>query len=513
MSGLSWPYLTALAAIAIISRLPQLLTPNLLADGDECILGLMAKHLAEGRHFPLFFYGQDYGLAIIEAPAAAATFLIVGVATIPLKLAMLAVWIIGVCFYFLACARTLGCARAFWIVLLLVLMPAWAVSSMKAWSGYITAFSATGAIFYLLSHSELSRTGCAAAGGLTAIVYLAQPSWLPGLLPVAAILFLSSRRPAAAFSYIGGTTIVLFAIGILKLMLIGNAVPSWERPAPGNPNLLASVLPLLKQLYLNMTGSYYLGVPIPAGPFTTAMAIIWLTILTFCVGLQVYRVCSGRYHFWSHVLFVFVIATVLANWLLLDARHPRYLLAMNAPLVLLAGFELFDFLDRRGISMRPAVAAILVLVTLEAVSMTEFARFTYMWWHNDAGRPSEARTLRRVIDHMKAHGVRRAYSMNALLQWQISFYSRESVIARWKVTDDRYPRYIREVDDALNRGEPVAIVGYVGYTGGLENIMPNGKTVAEFDGKYFVFVGADRQLLTRLGFRLTYNEPSRSAGP
>ena len=81
------------------------------------------------------------------------------------------------------------------------------------------------------------------------------------------------------------------------------------------------------------------------------------------------------------------------------------------------------------------------------------------------------------------------------------------------MTDDRYPRYIREVDDALNRGEPVAIVGYVGYTGGLENIISNGRPVAEFDGKYFVFVGADRQLLTRLGFRLTYNEPSRSAVP
>ena len=65
-----------------------------------------------------------------------------------------------------------------------------------------------------------------------------------------------------------------------------------------------------------------------------------------------------------------------------------------------------------------------MLVALEAVSMSEFARFTYMWWHNDGTRPSEARTLGRVIDHMKSRGVTRAYSMNALLQWQISFYSR-----------------------------------------------------------------------------------------
>jgi hypothetical protein len=186
---------------------------------------------------------------------------------------------------------------------------------------------------------------------------------------------------------------------------------------------------------------------------------------------------------------------------------------MNAPLVLLAGFELFALVDRRIISMRRVVATILVLLAVEGVAMKEFARFTYMWWKNGAARPSEARTLQQVIDYMKSRGVTRAYSMNALLQWQISFYSRESVVARWKVTDDRYPRYVSEVDGALNRGEPVAIVGYVGYTSGLENLIPDRRALVEFDGKYFVFVGADKELLRKLGFRLIYIEPSRTAGP
>jgi hypothetical protein len=39
----------ALAAICALSRLPQLRSPNLLADGDECVLGLMAKHVAQGK--------------------------------------------------------------------------------------------------------------------------------------------------------------------------------------------------------------------------------------------------------------------------------------------------------------------------------------------------------------------------------------------------------------------------------------------------------------------------------
>src|SRR6186713_2434483 len=31
-------------------------------DSDQAIVGLMAKHLAEGRARPLFFYGQEYML-------------------------------------------------------------------------------------------------------------------------------------------------------------------------------------------------------------------------------------------------------------------------------------------------------------------------------------------------------------------------------------------------------------------------------------------------------------------
>ena len=99
----------------MVSRLPQLLSPNLLADGDECVLGLMAKHLAQGKEFPIFFYGQHYGLSSVEAAAGAAAFLIFGTGALPLKLSMLAVWTIGVLFLFLALSRLLGNRGSFWI--------------------------------------------------------------------------------------------------------------------------------------------------------------------------------------------------------------------------------------------------------------------------------------------------------------------------------------------------------------------------------------------------------------
>src|SRR5215204_4094960 len=46
-------------------------------DADQAITGLMAKHLAELRAFPLFYYGQSYMLAV-EAWLAAPVFAIAG---------------------------------------------------------------------------------------------------------------------------------------------------------------------------------------------------------------------------------------------------------------------------------------------------------------------------------------------------------------------------------------------------------------------------------------------------
>ena len=57
----TWLYVAALIGTGAAARMPQLLSRNLLLEGDECILGLMARHLAAGREFPLFFYGQRYG--------------------------------------------------------------------------------------------------------------------------------------------------------------------------------------------------------------------------------------------------------------------------------------------------------------------------------------------------------------------------------------------------------------------------------------------------------------------
>jgi hypothetical protein len=497
----TWIYVAALAIVTIISRLPQLLSPNLLLEGDECILGLMGMHLAQGREFPIFFYGQKYGLSIVEAPAAALSFTVFGAGAVPLKIAILAVWTVGIAFYFLAFARVLGNARSFWVTLLLVLMPAWAATSMKAWSGYVTAFSVTGATLYVMTGKGPTIVRWLTAGAMTGIIYFAHPLWLPSLFPVVLYLFwLDRTRISCIGSYVSGIVFFIVIVVTTRTHWTAGAAETWTGPPIGDRHPVVELTRLFRQIYLDLTGSYYFGNVVAAGRFTTVMACIWLGLLGVTALIQVYRVLTRKYLVWSHLLFASVSSTVIANLVLLEWRDPRYVLALNAPLVYLVGVEFFAFADTYRVPPRRWATAIAVVLALQAVAINEFANYNYMWWKNSRESPSETKTLRKVIGYVRSRGVTHAFAMNALLQWPITFYSGETVIARWKADVDRYPPYIRKVDRALARGDKVAIVGYVGFTYGLERMVRNPDAIVNIDGKYFVYIGPDEDLLKRAGF-------------
>jgi hypothetical protein len=508
----------ALAAISVVSRLPQLRSPNLLVDGDEAVLGLMAKHVAQGKELPIFFYGQHYGLSSVEAAAGAAAFVIFGTGALPLKLAMLALWTLGVLFLFLAQSKLLGASRSFWITAVLLLNPAWAVWSMKARGGYITAFTATAALLWLLVQDRERQTQdrerqmivrWLVAGALTSVIYLAQPLWLPGVLPILGVILVSRRRLSSAAAYLFVTAA---AILVVKLAA-GTGAETWGGPALGNPDLVGSLSRVAQQIYVNLTGSYYLQWAIdPPGPVTKALAVVWCGMLPAAVLMQLYRLLTRRYCLCSHLLFVSVCSTLLAEWVLLGVRDPRYLLPLSGLLVPLAGVELVDLIDRRILSKWTAWLLTSAMLLLGAASMREFSEFNYLW-KNPPNHWTEARRLQQVINYLKLRDVRRVFSMNGLLDSQLVFYSDEQLLSRWADPVGRYPAYVREVDRALADGETVALVGYTNTsgapgcwdvpicTGGIEDKIANPASIFTVDGKYFVYAGADKELLKTLGFR------------
>jgi hypothetical protein len=503
--------LISLTAIAAASRLPQLRSPNLMVDGDESVLGLMATHSAQGKEFPVFFYGQRYALETVEAGVAALAFRIFGDAPLVLKESMLALWTAGVLFLFLALSRVVGQARGFWITVVLILNPMWAAWSMKAGGGYLTAFTASAVLLWLLVQDEKrdSLWKWLIAGALTGLIYLAQPLWLPGVLPIVLVVAVSRRRPMWAASYAAMTAAAI----VLAKLVPGPEVDAWTGPAAGNTNLLGSLPGVARQIYVYLTGSYYLWWAIdPPGPATRAIAIVWSIALAAAVLIQLYRVLTKQYCVASHVLFGSVLATLVATWTLFNARDARYLLPLGAVLVALAGIELIDLVDRGLMPRRAAIAGAATSLLLGSLSMREFRDFNFLWT-NPPTRWTEARRLQQVFGYLKVNDVSRVFCMNGMLDSQLVFYSGERVLSRWTTPVTRYPPYLQAVDRALASGERVAVVGYTHTsgapgcwdvpicTGGLENLVPNPESIFTVDGKYFVYVGADRELLRKLGFR------------
>jgi hypothetical protein len=499
----TWAYIGTLVAVSVVSRLPQLRSPNLLVDADEAVLGLMAKHLALGREFPIFFYGQHYGFSSIEAMAGALSFLLFGTNAISLKLAMLALWTLGIVFLFLAQARLVGVDRSFWITMVFLLTPAWAVWSMKARGGYLTAFTATAALLWLLVQDRERETPVRwlVAGALTFLIYLAQPLWLPAVLPFLIVVLLSRRSLLCTVSY--------FAVPMVMVLLVRTSSGAL---VIGNPDVLGSLPALGRQIYVSLTGTYYLARILDPDQVTEIVAVLWCCVLPTALLLQLYRLLTGRYCLWSHLLFISACATLASELLVLKARDARYLLPFSGLLIMLAGVELLDLVDRRLVSKRMAYGLTLAVLLLGSASMGEFRDFTYLW-RNAPTSLSENERLQQVIAYLEAEHVSHVFSMNGLLDTQLIFYSDEKIVSRWAMGRDRYPPYVEAVDLALDDGAPVAVVGYTNTsgapgcwdipicTGGIEGLVKNPESIVTIDGRYFVYLRPTRELLEQLEFR------------
>ncbi len=147
-------------AIVVFRALVYLLFEQVAFDSDQAIVGLMAKHLIQGSAFPLFFYGQTFGLAV-ESWVAAPFFLIAGPTVVALRLSML-VWNIA-----FALLVMIGLARD---------------GGLRPWSAFVAA------LFFLAAPLEISLQLMTAIEPFVCIGLLwflrRNPFWFGGVLAI-----------------------------------------------------------------------------------------------------------------------------------------------------------------------------------------------------------------------------------------------------------------------------------------------------------------------------------------
>ena len=107
-----WPFFL-IAAAALALRLAPLATSQRYADGDEAVVGVMAKHILEKGERLVFPYAQPYGGGgAIEAYLVALSFRVLGISSISLKLVGVAVSMATLLAAYLFCVRHLGLGTA-----------------------------------------------------------------------------------------------------------------------------------------------------------------------------------------------------------------------------------------------------------------------------------------------------------------------------------------------------------------------------------------------------------------
>lgn len=486
-------------ACILLTRLPQIRSEYLEPDGDEAVVGIMAMHLLRGVDYPVFFYGQRYGVALMEAAAAALGFSVFGISGPVLKLAMLVLWSGGWVFWFAALRQSLSLRASAIAALLLIFAPAWGDWALKARGLYVTGFVLTSLATLLVGmmHSSVrSRPFCGMGLGLClAVLVLTQPSWLIAFVPFLPFAVSAQRRVT-----IGRTVacaVAAVAAGGLLLLISYSRAASYMPPVfttSINSPLALWMLP--GRVWVNLTGWYYMGMSFRPPLSVAIAAVFWLAMLVYTLILFVHRRKDDA------ILRACALSLLGVAGLTLMMNHNlfgfRYLLPLAQYAVVPAAILADGWIGTGGRRRLVAWGALGIVALSGVLALLEFRVPPHVQGGHEFRLAPKA--LKAVVAELEKRGNRHVFVTVAGLQWRVIFASKGDVIARWRSETDRYQPYVDAVDDALRSGKPVAVLGLGGELD--DPAKKHGCTSVDFMHEFSVVFDAPEKLVRDMYFNI-----------
>lgn len=146
-------YLFLIILLGVFVRLDFLIAGGGVLDGDEAIIGLMAKHIKEGSNYPIFFYGQPY-MGSIESYLAAVVFGVFGISGYGLLIVPTIISILLIPLVYLMARRFVSQGAALLATLYFAVPPQpLIIWSIKARGGFIETVFIGAVVFLMLARA------------------------------------------------------------------------------------------------------------------------------------------------------------------------------------------------------------------------------------------------------------------------------------------------------------------------------------------------------------------------
>lgn len=468
----------ALLLAGVLMRTTMLMDYALVDGGevdvylaDEGVVGLMARHIVEGRSLPVFFYGQDY-LGALEAYCAAALFAVLGPGLETLRLVpyLFSLALLAVVYRFTYRAYSVAAAR--WATAMVAVAPMYFLQwNLKARGGFVEHVVLLFLVMiffwrFYLEHDR--RLVTAAALGVSAglSLWVNQLALSYVLVFGALLVFATQDRRnlgvAVAGLVVGSSLLLAYNVvhplatvrALARKAIVLNRVPVEERDedwalrgigeriaavsqGAGKLGLVFGVPPSEALERLGLSEEARTG-----GPLTPLRRRLWpIPALVFglaWLSCRPRRAADGGLEpvGSSMILGVLMLVTILVGYV-----SPRYML----PAYPLAAVMAAVLLTRLPQPRRGLLATGVVLVVAFNVAGWADAAAT----RGDDREPSGGFPARSggeaLIAHLAAAGLTRCYSAGPL--YHLVFVSEERVLFS-PLQKNRYPAYDKEIERA-----------------------------------------------------------------
>ena len=399
---LDWFWLCAILLIGFLVRLHFLWITSAGIESDEAIVGLMAKHMSEGRAWPIFYYGQNY-LGSFEAILTSFVFRLIGVSNFSLKCVPFIFSLFHIiAVYELACL--LFGKHAARVTALCVAVPpsALLIWSLKARGGFIELV-VIGTLSLIVSVKLLNaRYECLSLSKLCGLGFILGFGWwinnqiiyyMASIGVVFFFYFLFSKRVIKGAIYLRFIKILqVGSLGAVGFFLGG--APFWYANLFNKPRF-TTFLELGKSAKSSDVFNYLEGFWVEALPILLGARRLWneqdvfygasaivFAIYALCIVVAIIACCSAyRSHGNSKsnvsvasivliglfCLFIQIIFSISGfGWL---SKEPRYLLPIYSVQFLLIGIAVAWIWHVKSLSWMRFVLSNLVIAALLSVHL------------------------------------------------------------------------------------------------------------------------------------------------